>query len=177
MTWQGLLVDIFERKARELSDVLDGLTSKDLDWRPERGANSIGWLAWHLTRSLDRNLSEIMGEEQLWISDGWHERFDREPDPGETGVGHGPLEQATAFRSPDGAVLMEYHLAALDRLRQYAGARLTEAELERLAPSPTLGTNWTVRRRLVGIVNDGLQHVGQAAYVRGLLKGAGWLGR
>ncbi len=177
MTWQALVVDIFERKARELSAVLDGLTPEDLDWRPEKGANSIGWLTWHLTRSLDRNLSDITGEEQLWISDGWYARFGREPDPGETGVGHDPMGQAEAFRSPDVATLLEYHLAALGRLRRYAGAGLTEAELERLARSPTLGTNWTMRHRLVGIVNDGLQHLGQAAYVRGLLKGAGWLGR
>ena len=32
----------------------------------------------------------------------------------------------------------------------------------------------TVRRRLLGIISEGLQHVGQAAYVRGLLKGKGW---
>ena len=177
MTWQAMIVDIFERQARELSDVLDGLTPEDLDWRPGTGANSIGWLAWHLTRSLDRNLSEIMGEEQLWVGDGWHARFGRAPDPRETGFGHDPLEQAAAFRSPNGATLLDYHRAALNRLRQYASGRLTEAELELPASSATLGTDWTVRRRLVGIVDDGLQHLGQGAYVRGLLKGAGWLGR
>ena len=111
------------------------------------------------------------------VARGWHARFGRAPDPRETGFGHDPLEQAAAFRSPNGATLLDYHRAALNRLRQYASGRLTEAELELPAPSPTLGTDWTVRRRLVGIVDDGLQHLGQAAYVRGLLKGAGWLGR
>jgi len=31
--------------------------------------------------------------------------------------------------------------------------------------------------RIMGNINDCYQHVGQAAYVRGLLKGQGWLGR
>jgi len=39
------------------------------------------------------------------------------------------------------------------------------------------GTLQAVSARIIGNINDCLQHIGQAAYVRGLLKGQGWLGR
>ena len=37
-------------------------------------------------------------------------------------------------------------------------------------PLPTVGV------RLVSVVNDNTEHAGQAAYLRGMLQGAGWLG-
>jgi len=65
MEWQQLIADVFVRISQGLERVLDGLTVDDLNQRPSADCNSIGWLAWHLTRSQDRNIGEIMGEEQL----------------------------------------------------------------------------------------------------------------
>ena len=176
MEWQQLITDIFMRISQELERVLDGLTVDDLNQIPRADCNSVGWLAWHLTRSQDRNIGEVMGEEQLWIKDGWHAKFNRAPDPSETGFGHSS-EDAAAFRSPDGKTLLVYHGAVLERSKDYISSKLSETELARESKSPTLATVNTVRVRLVGVINDSLQHVGQAAYVRGLLKGKGWLGR
>lgn len=161
------------RISEELERVLDGLTVDELNQQPRPDCNSIGWLAWHLTRSHDRNMSEIVGKEQLWIRDKWYARFNRAPDPAETGVGHSS-EDAAAFRSPDGKTILEYHHAVLERIKDYVSNTLSETELKRESKSPTLGTVSTVRRRLVGVISEGFQHVGQAAYVRGLLKGKGW---
>jgi len=72
---------------------------------------------------------------------------------------------------------LEYHRAVLERIQSYISGQLSAAELARETYSPTLRIAATVRTRLVGVINDSLQHVGQAAYVRGLLKGKGWLGR
>ena len=36
-------------------------------------------------------------------------------------------------------------------------------------PLPTVGV------RIVSVLSDNLQHVGQVAYLRGLLKGKGWM--
>lgn len=176
MEWQRLIMDLFLRISRELEGVLDGLTVDDLNQRPSADCNSIGWLAWHLTRSQDRNIGEVTGEEQLWIKDGWHAKFNRAPDPSETGFGHSS-EEVAAFRSPDSKTLMGYHRAVLERSKDYISSKLSETELARESKSLTLATVNTVRARLVGVINDSLQHVGQAAYVRGLLKGKGWLGR
>ncbi len=176
MEWQQLIIDIFMRISQDLEQVLDGLTVDDLNQRPRPDCNSIGWLAWHLTRSHDRNISELMEQEQLWIRDKWHAKFNRAPDPAETGFGYSS-EDVSTFRSQDGKTLLEYHHAVLELAKRYISGTLSETELKRESASPTFGNVATVRRRLVGVVNDGLQHVGQAAYVRGLLKGKGWLGR
>jgi len=176
MEWQRLIMDVFLRISRELERVLDGLTVDDLNQRPSSDCNSIGWLAWHLTRSHDRNMTELAGEEQLWIKGGWHAKLNRAADPADTGFGHSS-EDVAAFRSPESQILLEYHRAVLERIQGYISGRLSAAELARESESPTLGTLSPVRTRLVGVINDSLQHVGQAAYVRGLLKGKGWLGR
>jgi len=176
MEWQQLITDLFLRISQELERALDGLTVDELNQQPHPDTNSIGWLAWHLTRSHDRNISELMAEEQLWIKDSWHTRFNRAPDPAETGFGHSS-EDVAAFRSPDGKTLLEYHHAVLELAKRYIISTLSEAELKRVSKSPTLGNTITVRERLVGVINDSLQHVGQVNYVRGLLKGKGWYGR
>ena len=67
MEFQLLITDYFIRISDELERVLDGLTIEDLNKHPAPGVNSIGWLAWHLTRSHDRNLSELYRKQQLWI--------------------------------------------------------------------------------------------------------------
>jgi len=176
MEWQQLIMDLFLRISQELELVLEGLTVDDLNKQPHPDCNSIGWLVWHLTRTQDRNIGEVMGEEQLWIKDRWHAKFNRAPDPSETGFSHSS-EDAAAFRSPDGKTLLAYHGAVLERSKGYISSKLSETELARESKSLTLATVNAVRVRLVGVINDSLQHVGQAAYVRGFLKGKGWLGR
>lgn len=176
MEWQQLITDFFIRISKELERVLDGLSVDDLNQIPRLDCNSIGWLVWHLTRSHDRNLSELAKKEQLWIKDKWHAKFDRAPDPTDTGFSHNS-EDIAAFRSPDGRTILAYHHAVVELAKQYITNNLSETDLKRKARSPTLENVSTVRRRLLSIISEGLQHVGQAAYVRGLLKGKGWLGR
>ena len=176
MEWQQLIMNLFLRISQELENVLEGLTVDDLNQQPAPDCNSIGWLAWHLTRSHDRNVTELALEEQVWIKDKWYVKFGRAPDAAETGVGH-TAEDIAAFKSPEGRVLLEYHRAVLERIENYLSSTLSESELERESHSPTLHTTFPVSRRLVGVISEGFQHVGQAAYVRGLLEGKGWLGR
>ena len=176
MTWQEMIMDIFDRIAAQLAQVLEDLTPEELNQQPTPDTNPIGWLAWHLTRSNDRNMSELMGLEQLWISGNWYARFNRAPDPAETGYGF-TLEEVAAFTSPDALTIMEYHRAVLDRIRQFIGNDLSEMMLEEESYSPTFQRSSPVYRTITGVINDGLQHVGQAAYVRGLLQGFGWMNR
>jgi hypothetical protein len=176
MKWQKLVLDSFQRQAQELQKVVEGLTEDDLNRQPAPDCNSIGWLVWHVTRSVDRNMSELMGEEQLWIKDKWHTRFGREPDPNETGVGH-TTEQAKEFRSPSANVIMDYHKAILSKVEDYINRRLTDGELSRENFSPTFKKTSIVEDIIAGQFWHGMHHVGQAGYIRGLLKGKGWYGR
>ncbi len=173
MKWQQLIVDIYTEISRELERALDGLTVDDLNQQPHSDCNSIGWLAWHLTRCQDGANVDLMGEEQLWVKSKWHARFNRIPDATDIGEGHSPKDVAS-FRSPDSRTLLEYHYAVLEKTIHYINNRLSEADLEREFESPVYPTITTVRVLFMGVISDNLQHVGQVAYVRGLLKGKGW---
>ena len=81
MKWYDLLTDGYIRISQVLERALNGLSVDDLKWQPHPDANSIGWLSWHLTRVQDDHVASLMGEEQLWIKDGWHAKFKRPADP------------------------------------------------------------------------------------------------
>ena len=181
-----------------LEGTLEGLTEEDLNWQPSQDSNSIGWLAWHLTRvqdaliggmggySLDDGLSVgmigstemycmepdgIMDQEQLWIKDGWHKQFNRPADDRDVGAGHGP-EDVAAFKSPGAAVQMDYQRAVQQMIQGYF-ATLTEAELDKPVNNPRFQPTPN-GKFLMLVLNDSLQHAGQAAYARGLRQGKGW---
>jgi hypothetical protein len=180
MKWQDLVLIAFQRQAQELAKAVTGLTPEDLNRQPAPDCNSIGWLAWHVIRSVDRNMSEVIGEEQLWIAEKWHARFGRAADPAETGVGH-TFEQAKAFQSPPADVVIAYHQAILKKVENYIANTLDEKDLNRDNFSPTFKKSDLVGNKIAGQFFHGAHHIGQADYVRGLLtgqgKGKGWYGR
>ncbi len=172
MEWRELIMDGYGRVLQVLEEALDGLTQDDLNQQPHPDCNSMGWLTWHLTRVQDDYIADFMGEEQLWLSDGWHARFNRPPEPKDVGFGHSS-EDAAAFKSPDVGTLLEYHRSVLERSKRYI-AILSTADLDRELNEPYYQPLPTVGVRLVSVMSDNLQHAGQVAYLRGLLKGKGW---
>lgn len=161
----GLLVDAFGRVRDEVHAVLTGLTVADLAFRPDPGANPVGWLVWHLTRIQDDHLAGAFGVEQVWTADGWAGRFALPYADTDTGYGHTSAEVAGVRAPAD--LLAGYHDAVYAQTVGYVGG-LAEADLDRVVdeawdPPVSLGV------RLVSVLADDLQHVGQAAYARGLL--------
>jgi uncharacterized damage-inducible protein DinB len=161
-----LLLDLYGRIPPLAREAVEGLDAEALARPPEPGANTIAWLVWHLARVEDSHVAELLEADQLWVSGDWAPRFGLEPDPGNTGYGHTP-EEVAAVRPEGPDVLVSYLEAAHDR---------TCAYLEGLGPDDldrVVDRNWdppvTLGVRLVSIADDCLQHVGQAAYVRGLL--------
>ncbi len=172
MDCKDLIVDGLNRVDEDLRATLDGLSADQLAFRPAEHANSIAWLAWHLARVEDDHVSEMAGRPQAWIEQRWHERFGKPADAADTGFGY-PAEQVATIR-PDGPqVLVDYYAAVRRRSLAYL-ENLTSAELDRV-----IDTRWdppvTVGVRLVSVVNDCTQHVGQMAYIRGLIAGKKWL--
>jgi len=172
MEWHDLLANGYGRVQEFLEDVLKGLTQDDLNWQPRGDCNSIGWLAWHLTRQQDAQISSLLGVEQLWIEDEWHSKFRRPVDSEDIGFGH-TSEQASAFDSPDVQTLLDYHRAVLERSKQYF-LTLSKSELDLELDEPWFQPLPTVGVRLVSILGDSLIHAGQAAYLRGLRQSIGW---
>ena len=165
MTPAELLTDALERVRESLHDVLDGLGPDDLTHRPAPDANPIGWLLWHLTRIQDDHVADVAGTEQVWTGDGFADRFDLPYAEAEHGWGHSS-EQVDQFHGEPG-LLAEYYDAVHSRTLGYL-AGLGPDDLDRVVderwdPPVTLGV------RLISVVNDDTQHVGQAAYVKGLI--------
>jgi hypothetical protein len=172
MQCRDLLIDGLGRVEENVRMTLDGLSAEQLAFRPAEHANSIGWLAWHLTRVQDDHVSELAGRPQAWVADGWHARFGKPADPTDTGFGYGPDQVATI--RPDGPqVLLDYYTAVHQRSLEYLG-QVSCDDLDRV-----VDTHWdppvTAGVRLVSVVDDCAQHVGQMAYIRGLLEGRKWL--
>lgn len=173
MEWQELIIDGYGRVLEVLEEALDGLTPDDLKEQPHPDCNSMIWLTWHLTRVQDDHIADLMGEGQLWITDGWHTRFNRAPDRKDIGFGHSS-EDVAAFKSPNVETLLEYYRAVLERSRQYI-SNLSMADLDRELNEPWYQPLPTVGVRLISVMSDCLQHAGQVSYLRGLLKGKGWM--
>ncbi|SEG74773.1 Protein of unknown function [Actinacidiphila yanglinensis] len=166
MNTAELLADAYGRIQEAVHAAVDGLTAEELSVRLDDGANSIGWLVWHLTRVQDDHVAEVAGRDQVWTSAGWDKRFDL-PFRART-IGYGQsAAQAGKVRIADPALLTGYyddvHAASLDFLAGLADEDLDEVVDERWDPPVTLGV------RLISVINDDLQHAGQAAYVRGIL--------
>lgn len=168
MEFQQLLVNVFERISQTLEKALDGLTQDDLHYLPNPDCNSIAWLAWHLTRVQDSIISNLTDKEQCWITENWYSKFGRKPEPTDRGVGDNS-EDIANFKSPDSKTLLDYHWAVLKPTKEYIN-KLTTAELGREIDNPR---SPTVGLRITAIINDNIQHVGQIAYLRGMLKRKG----
>ena len=172
MEWQDLLADGYGRIPEFMESALSGLNQEDLNWQPRQDCNNIGWLCWHLTRQQDAQIAALMGEEQLWVNDGWHARFSRDADASDSGFGQTP-EQVAAFQSPDAQTLLDYQRAVVERSKRYFQT-LSKADLDRELNEPWFQPLPTVGVRLVSILEDSMLHAGQAAYIRGLRQGKGW---
>ncbi|OBF10862.1 hypothetical protein A5730_06485 [Mycobacterium sp. ACS4054] len=161
---QEVLRDAFTRLIEHVDDIADGLTDEVADYRATPDANSIAWLLWHSARVQDVQLADVAGVEQVWLRDGWVDRFGLDLPRNDTGYGHKP-EQVGKVKAPADLLSAYYHAVHELTLEYVAG--VTAGELERV-----VDTNWdppvTASARLVSIIDDCAQHLGQAAYVRGI---------
>lgn len=166
-TATGILLDGFSRVRESVHRVLDGVTDAELQFRADADSNTIAWLVWHIGRGYDAQLPEVLGAEQLWERD-WYDRFGLPFPPSASGYGMSADEVGAVRVSAD--LLRGYFDAVADRTDALI-AGLSDADLDRVVderwdPPVTLGV------RIVSILNDATQHVGQAAYARGIARRA-----
>ena len=169
MDARDVLREAASRPATEAKALIDTLPKEALNAHAGGHTNSIAWLLWHAGRQMDAQLVQLNGEPQVWHSQGFDSRFNL-GELGETiGYGH-TAEQARAVVVEDAALLVEYLSATAAALSEYI-AGLSEADLD-----DVIDTSWTphVTRgvRLVSMIDDATQHMGQAAYAAGILAGA-----
>jgi hypothetical protein len=163
----ALLLELYGRVPPLVENVVDGLRVDELTAQPFPGANTIAWLVWHLTRVQDDHVAEMLDADQVWVGGSVAGDFGLDPDPSNTGYGHS-AEDVTSIRPERPEVLFEY-FSVVDARTSTMLESLAPADLDRVVdtrwdPPVTLGV------RLVSIADDSLQHVGQAAYLRGLIR-------
>ena len=179
MTVNQVIVGLLENVARQVKRATDDATDEQLYHRPSADANNIAWLAWHLSRWQDYMTASISGGRQVWLTQGWAQRFALPADLPNEATGWGDSsEQVAAFRV-DRAVLFGY-VEAANRAAVARVARLKPEQLERPVVWGTPETPVDTRpawRALMSICGDSLQHTGQINDIRGLVSEPGWFRR
>lgn len=166
MDTSELLVEAHGRIRGAVHGVLDGIDEKLLTKRLDPQANTIAWLIWHLARVQDDHVAAVAGRGQSWHTDGWADRFDLPVDRDALGYGF-DADQVAAIQA-SAEQLGDYYDAVHEATQRYLKG-LSDKDLDRVVDK-----NWdppvTLGARLVSVLEDDLQHVGQAAYVRGVLE-------
>lgn len=161
---QDLLRDAFTRLVEHSDELTDGLTEEVSFYRPTPDANSIAWLIWHSARGQDLQVADIAGVEQVWTAQGWVDRFGLDLPRDAMGYGHSSADVGKVRVSAE--LLAGYYRAVHAMTLDYVDT-LTDGELARVVDD-----NWdppvTASVRLVSVIDDCAQHLGQAAYLRGI---------
>jgi uncharacterized damage-inducible protein DinB len=167
MNVADLLVDGFGRVRGTVHAAVAELTAEQLRTRLDDEANSIAWLVWHLTRVQDDHVADVAGTEQVWTGQDWLAKFGLPFPAGDTGYGHRPAD-VEAVRVDRPELLTGYYDAVHEQTLRYL-ENLDDQALDRVVdeawdPPVTLGV------RLISVLDDDIQHAGQAMFVRGVLE-------
>lgn len=152
----------------KLKESVAGLTPEELMWQPSPESNHILWTVWHMARVADRWAnSTVLGNDELWTSNGWAAKFDMAED--RYGRGETPA-QVRDFPYVDINLILEYYdaahasvLAMIDALEQSDLDRDVFAEYR----NESLNIGWILGH----ILAEESQHLGQIAYIRGIQRG------
>lgn len=164
-TATDILIDAFSRVHDHLPELLGGLDTEALLWRPDADANSIGWLAWHLLRVEDDHMAGVGEIEQVYTRDGFAGLFAL-PYPTDA-IGYGQTSAEVGRFDVDGpALLIDYANAVHAQSEAVLGA-MDDDDWARI-----VDRNWTppvtAAARIVSVLGDITQHLGQIGYVKGL---------
>ena len=168
----AVLLEAFGRTPDLVERALDGLSEGDLTRRVDPDANTIAWLVWHTARMQDGQVARAErslgrdGAEQVWTAQGFADRFHLPV--GDREVGYGMSSDQVAAIVAPAELLTAYHQAVHDHTVEFLEG-LDAADYDRVVDE-----HWdppvTLLARLVSIEQDAVQHLGQAAYVRGVLE-------
>ena len=161
-----VLADSLGREREIVHAILDGITPEQLTARLDPDANTVAWLVWHLARIQDSLVASVSGAEEVYTSQGWAGRFGLPFAADATGYGFTTDDVGAVDASAE--TLGGYFDAVQDSTLQFVATQ-TDAGLDRI-----IDRRWdppvTAGARLVSVLEDVYQHLGQAAYVKGILQ-------
>ena len=162
-----------ERNWGMVDRALEGLDDATMARQVTDQCNSIAWLMWHMNRVVDIFVNtRLRSKTQIWLDDGWHQRFGMSDDPGNQGSGW-TAGQVAAWVPPPREVLLGYYEATKAAAREYLSS-LTDADLDTSVAVPPANEPRPVHDLLGILVFDNVVHGGQIAFLRGYHEGMGW---
>ena len=165
-TTADLLLDSLDRVRETAHEVLDDTPEHHLAAPPAPGPTpSRGWSGTSLA-GLDAQVADALGYDTVWEADGWRERLAL-PLPADA-HGYGMTFDEVLKVQASAEHLRGYLDATFDAAAEALRA-VTDADLDRVVDE-----HWdppvTLAVRLVSVVDDCTQHVGQASYASGILR-------
>lgn len=155
-----VMSDLFSR-GRDVFKMIEPLTLDDLHEPP---TPSIAWQVWRMARSLDHNLSPLLGRDQIWITAAWHQRFDLSADARDFQPGFPPVNDlVTTFHVDNKQLLVDYFDATYSLVAEYLGG-LTPADLDTEIDHDRYPTPPTIGIRLVSVGTSLAHSVGTVRY-------------
>ena len=171
MEVKGFALDALNDAQAALMQAVDGLSQEELMWQPQPGANHIAFILWHVLRVEDWYFQYMFQRvPQVWESEKWHEKLNLPDDPRVTGYGY-TAEQIASFPPVQLQDLLAYGEAVRARTVDYL-RNVDPTRFDEMLKSSIFGET-SVGDRIGHLLCELAQHVGQIAYLRGLVKGQG----
>lgn len=165
-----LFSTILNRAENTFKRSLDGLTESELIAQPGGDrSNPIAWLAMHLIRVQDGLLSRVQGKKTEWSEGEWFLKFGLNDED----VQWTP-DNVHTFTGASVDLLLNYWGAVKSRTDDFI-ANLNAEDLDKeFPPMRPGGDPMTLAQILAIVLGDNIQHIGQIAYLRGVIKEHGW---
>ena len=169
MDYKEILVHQLDEYRRELDRALAGLTPEERRVMPTNESHHIDFALWHATRAEDLLVHVgVLGEEQVWSKQKWNDKFGIPVE--DVGFGYS-INQVKDMPLISLSDLAAYHDAVRTGTVQLIKTS-TEDLLDEVCPSERLKRFGTKGGVLAHLVVEITEHLGQIAYIRGMIRGA-----
>jgi|TARA_B110000263_G_scaffold217837_1_gene204144 hypothetical protein len=153
----------------DLEKTLDGLDKHELNWKPNIESNNIIFLVWHMSLVEDNLINKVLGRnERIWISQKYFTKYPFLKY--ETGFGFNLL-QLNDFPIMD----IEWLMAYFRKVRNSTNKMINSLTNEDLNNDFEFGSKKVIKVKgfwiLGRLIVEESQHLGQIAYIRGIIKG------
>lgn len=168
-----MIADLLTDLGADVREMVGGLSTEELAWRPDALGNSVGVTVWHFARWLDvlsaRVLTDGPVDAERWHADGWAARTGYDP----TGIGYKGLGVVTGYTAADVDAIPNLPAADLLAYLDQAIADLHTAVLAYppgglSTPVPGIGAPRSVYAAVKPILFGCIGHAGEIAALNGL---------
>ena len=150
----------------ELKEKLEGLTEAELRWQASLDSNSIIWLVWHMARVEDNWINGVVaGGDSVWDSGGWATKA-------------GISAEGNGYNNTPDQVRALPEIAVSDLLDYYGDVReatfgvidkISSVDVANVYSRGNRSTTWGWI--LAHVIVEESQHLGQIAFIRGMIRG------